>query len=49
MADKISNDEAQALEATGSDEKYRAALHDRAEAAGKLCLETVRKNLAKPD
>ena len=44
MADKMSNDEVKSLEAIGDEKKYAEALHTRAEATGKLCLEAVRKS-----
>jgi hypothetical protein len=49
MADRISNDEARTLETNGSPEKYRAALSSRAQDVGKLCVESVRKRLLKPN
>lgn len=49
MADKMSNDEVKSLEAIGDEKKYAEALHTRAEATGKLCLEAVRKNHLKSD
>ena len=49
LADKISNDEVKALEASRSEQKYAAAVKGRVEAAQKLCFETMRKNLTKPN
>ena len=48
VADKISDDEVKTLEANGSDAKYKAALQSRAEAATKLCVDSIRKTLSPP-
>ncbi len=49
MADKISNDEVKALEATGSEEKYQAALRTRLEASARTCIEALRSSLKNPN